>query len=349
METVLASWENLSPQVQFILSDIGKIALLLAITLACVNKLRQWLIPFKLEECFKLLPLDKKKYTPTKPWLSTTLAYGLCFSLASILNNAFIMQAPLWTATQNELLVKFWGALVFYLLLMSLLKQFFIAVTELCSSPAIEKYIENLIGDTDSNARYESVPASARLVHFSTFVLYSSIAWLLGFMLVIELFDLQLLSGLISGLFINAGKLLIALLMLFLGLRFYTHQTDKDTTHTKFSSLVLVCCVFLGTLIIGGSSIIISGIPWLFLLIALWYFLISPDKEDIADFVAGIYLKLTPPLISDEVETIHIDKLGFIESKIRHTSGKQETIKNSKLLSICSNSDSKEAKDKKTE
>ncbi|NOR81122.1 MAG: hypothetical protein GQ529_09885, partial [Methyloprofundus sp.] len=113
-------------------------------------------------------------------------------------------------------------------------------------------------------------------------------------------------------------------------------QADKDSQYIKQSSLVLICCVLLGSLIIGGSSILIASIPWLFLLVALWFIVLSPDKKSFADFIAGIYLKLTSSSTNNESKTFQIDSLGMFETDITHTSGEQETIRNSKLLSTCS-------------
>lgn len=348
METILTHWRGLPLQTQQIIFDIGKLAILIIITLACINKIRQWLISFELENCFKLPPLDKKKPVSTskKTWLSTSLAYGVALSLAGVLNNEFILQKPLWGSAQNELLLKFWGVLVFYLLLMCLLKQFLIVLSELFKNPKIESFIESFLGDTEnSNTRYQSIALSTKLIHFSTFAIYYGLAWIIGFMLVIELFDLQLFSSLIISLFVSTGELFVALLMLFLGFRFYTLQADKDSKYIKQSSLVLICCVFLGSLIIGGSSILLASIPWLFLLLALWFIVMSPDKESVADFIAGIYLKLTPALASNKSNTFQITKLGVFETEITHSSGGQETIQNSKLLSICSSLDSEASED----
>jgi len=339
METILTNWRELPLQTQHAIFDIGKFVLLVIITLACINKLRQWLISFELEGCFKLPPLDKKKPAPAskKPWLSTSLAYGVGLSLAGVLNNEFIMRTPLWAGEQNALLIKFWGVIVFYLLLMCLLKQFLVTLSELFKSPKIESFIESFLGDSENNnTRYQSISLSTKLIHFSTFAIYYGIAWILGFMLVIELFDLQLFSSLVISLFVSAGELFVALLMLLLGFRFYTRQADKDSQYIKQSSLVLICCVFLGSLIIGGSSILIASIPWLFLLIALWFIVLSPDKKSFADFIAGIYLKLTPSSTNNESQTFQIDSLGMLETDITHTSGEKETIRNSKLLSTCS-------------
>ncbi|NOQ14534.1 MAG: hypothetical protein GQ583_08690 [Methyloprofundus sp.] len=348
METMLANWRELPLQTQQIIFDIGKLALLVIITLACINKIRQRLISFELDNCFRLPPLDKKKPAPTPKtlWLSTCLAYGVSLSIAGVLSNEFIMHKPLWAGAQNVLLVKFWGVIVFYLLLICLLKQFLIALSELFKTPKIENFIESFLGDTgNSTTRYQSTSLSAKIIHFSTFAIYYGIAWIIALMLLVELFNLQLFSSLIISLFVSTGELFVALLMLFLGFRFYTRQADKDAKYIKQSNLVLVCCVLLGSLIIGGSSILISSIPWLFLLIALWFFLMRPDKENLSDFIAGIYLRLRSPLVTNETNRFKINELGFFESEITHSSGEQEIINNSKLLSICSNVDNEVVKD----
>ncbi len=315
--------------------DSGKIALLLYLTLTCISKIRLWLIPFELEYCFKPASLDKKKSTHPDPWLSTFLAYGISVSLAGIVNNEFIMQHPLWSPLQNEWLLKFWEILLFYLLLTCLLKQLFLSLSEILQTPVIKNFLEKSFAEKEnSNLRYQSVTLAKKLIHFSTFAVHSSIVWLLGFMLMVELFNLQLFSSLTSSLFISSGELLIALLMLLIGFSFYSQKTDRGATHIKQSNLVLVCCVLLGTLIIGGSSIIISSLPWLFLLAALWFFMINPTPERIPDFIAGIYLKLTYPLANKEAQTLHINHYGIFESEITPTSGQKETIRNSKLLLI---------------
>lgn len=335
METIIALWQSLTPHAQLLLIDSGKIALLLYLTLACVNKIRLWLIPFELENCFKPAPLDKKKSTRPSPWLSTFLAYGISFSLAGVINNEFIMQHPLWAAPQNEWLLKFWGILLFYLLLICLLKQLFLSLGELLKTPVIENFLEKSFGDKENNnMRYQSITLANKLIHFSTFAVYSSIAWLLGFMLMVELFNLQLFSSLISSLFISSGQLFIALLILLISFSFYSQKTDQSATHIKQSNLVLICCVLLGTLIIGGSSIIISSLPWLFLLAALWFFMMKPTSERIPDFVAGIYLKSAYPIANKEAQALHIHHYGIFESEITLTSGQQEKVRNSKLLLI---------------
>ena len=70
-----------------------------------------------------------------------------------------------------------------------------------------------------------------------------------------------------------------------------------------------------------------------------------PDKENLSDFIAGIYLRLSSPLTRNETNTFKINQLGIFETEITHSSGEQETIKNSKLLSIGSGFDNGVAKD----
>ena len=54
----------------------------------------------------------------------------------------------------------------------------------------------------------------------------------------------------------------------------------------------------------------------------------------------GILIKGGEPLeMAYKIDAVILDKTGIFETEITHSSGEQETIKNSKLLSICSNFD----------
>ncbi len=337
MDTILVNWRELAPETQIIIVDGVKIVFLLFFTLKFKNKMQQWLIPFELENCFSIPSLDKKKSKRLLPWLSTFLAYGMCLSLAGFIFNRFIVEHPLWYAMQDQFLMKFWGVLLCYILLMCLLKQGLTAINELLKNPVIEQLIEKkFVNVENSQTHYQSIPLATKIIHFSSYALYFAIAWVLELMLIVEFFELALFSSLLSSLMLSMGKVLVALLMLYIAFKFYARQANQDFEHTNLSALVLVCCVLLGTLIIGGSNIVISSIPWLFLLMAIWLFLLSPDKETISNLIAGIYLKVTRPVLNNQIETFKINSLGFFESEIIHSSGKLEKIKNSKLLIICS-------------
>ncbi|NOQ16919.1 MAG: hypothetical protein GQ581_07660 [Methyloprofundus sp.] len=338
MESIQSFWGETPLVMQQNLLIFAKLSLLLIITLICINKLQQWLNFLELDNSFKLPPTatDKKKGSTDRAWLSTSLSYGLGFSIAGLLTNNIILTTPLWEATSNILLLQFWGTLIFYLLLMRLLKQLLLAVGELFNNPAVESMIEQRLGNPENTKTSPHTTAlSNKLIHAATLATYTCIAWLLGFLLLIDLFKLQLLTSLTHSLLLSAGELLIVLLMLFCSFQFYGLHKNQDSTHATQSALVLICCILLATLIISGSATAISSMPWLLLLGALWLLLVRPDTRWATDLVAGLYLKLSNAT-KNEHTGFDINSLGLQESIItHHDTETQESIRNSALLSVC--------------
>lgn len=222
---------------------------------------------------------------------------------------------------------------------MRLLKQLLLAVSELFNNPAVENIIEQRLGSSENTKTSpQTSPLSSKLIHATTLAIYTGIAWLLGFLLIIDLFKLQLLTSLTHSLLLSAGELFIVLLMLFCSFQFYGLHKNQDSTHATQSALVLICCTLLATLIISGSATAISSMPWLLLLGALWLLLVRPDTRWATDLVAGLYLKLSNAT-ENEHTGFDINSLGLQESIItHHDTETQESIRNSALLSICYNS-----------
>jgi hypothetical protein len=343
IEKIMTIWNELPQQTQLLLFDISKLSLLMMITLICIKKLKNWLILTGLDDCFKLSPLKKEK-TTTTTWMSTGLANGLCLSLAVIVNDKFILKEDFLSINQDEILIKFWGAFLFYLLLMCLLKKTLVALGELLKNPAIEDYVEKKLGGIEDNKPYKQMePLVTRIIHYATSTIYFSFSWAFGFMLVIDVFNLQLLSGLTMSFLMSSGNLLIALLMLFLGFKFSSHQRTygkASLLHQKESILMMASCILLGFLIIGGSSSIFSLLPWLLLFVMLGYFLIKYEVSSFSDLVAGIFLRLKQGNSTDsDIENnadnhLHITNLGIFVSEASDSSGKVRKFHNSTLLSI---------------
>lgn len=340
IEKIMALWNELPPQIQLLLFDMSKLGLLVIITLICIKKLKNWFILSSLDDRFKLSPLKKDKTATTVNWLSTGLANALCLSIAVIVNEKFIFESTFWNFKSDGMLFKFWGTFLFYLLLMSLIKQVLVALSELLKNPAIESYIEKKLGYTEDGQSYKhKEPIATKIIHYATSTLYFSISWALGFLLVIDVFNLKLLSGLMQSFLMSSGNLVIALLMLFLGFKLSTQKKNDGKVlllQEKESILMMASCILLGLLIIGGSSSIISLLPWLFLFIMLGYFLIKYEVSSFSDLVAGLFLRLKQGNLLENNDDNHlrITNLGFFVSEASDSSGKIRKFKNSKLLSI---------------
>ena len=225
---------------------------------------------------------------------------------------------------------------------MCLFKQVLVALSGLLKSPAIENYIENFFGEVQNKQSYNRTESlAAKVIHYTTYTIYFGVSWILGFVLVIEVFNLQLLSVLTQSLLLSLGNLIIALLMLLLGFKFYTRQRigENASLYEKQSTLMMASCVLSGSLIIGGSVSTFSILPWLLLFVILGYFLIKYDASAFSDLIAGIFLRLKMiTSLDDDVQNennhLRITKLGILVSEVSHPSGVQENINNSKLLSI---------------
>lgn len=343
IEEIMTIWRELPQKIQITIFDISKLGLLIIITLVCIKKLKKWFIDSGLDSCFKLSFLEQDKTTVATNWLSTGLAYGLCITLAIVVLSIFIVEENFLSSDQVEILVKLWGSCLFYLLLMCLFKQALDVFSELLKSPAIESHIEHFFGYAQNNQPYKHTdPITPKVIHYATSTLYYCVSWLVGFMLVIDVLDLQLFSGLAQGFLLSSGNLIIALLMLFFGFKLYTHQRTEGNIsllHNKQSALIIASSVLLGSLIIGGSSNIFSILPWLFLFAMLGCFLIKYETGPFSDLIAGIFLRLKIITslnadVQNENNHLRITKLGILVSEVSHSSGEQENINNSKLLSI---------------
>lgn len=258
------------------------------------------------------------------------------------MHDKFVLDNSFLSIKQIELLIKFWSSLLFYLLLMCLFKQVLVALNGLLKSPAIENFVENFFGGVQNNQSYNRTePLAVKIIHYATYTIYFGVSWILGFVLVIEVFNLHLLSVLTQSLLLSLGDLIIALLMLLLGYKFYTcYRTEEITPlYKKQSTLMMASCVLFGSLIIGGSVSTFSIFPWLILFVILGYFLIKYDASAFSDLIAGIFLRLKMITslddgVQNENNHLRITKLGIFVSEVSHSSGEQENINNSNLLSI---------------